>query len=107
MVTQVSQASAMGQTAQATGGMMIHNPLAALAEVDATFGIAMVDGKQQVLFMPMSATGVMICGLTPEKAEEWAANLTAAARQARTGLVIPQGSTLPGLNGMPGLNGIG
>lgn len=49
-----------------------------------------------ILIRVMTVTGMTVLFTTPEGAEGIAEQLTKAAAQARTGLTLPPGLTLPG-----------
>lgn len=81
-------------------GMTYNNPVA--GPTDATLQLllaTMSDGKQQVIALMHTPAGTMKADLSPDDAEEWAAMLSQAASQARSGLIIASAGQLGAVAG--------
>lgn len=75
---------------EASSGMTIHNPLAAPTQVGMQLGLSMLpNGKQQVVMILLSSAATLKADLDPDEADQWADMLKQAARQARSGLIVP------------------
>lgn len=76
---------------QPAPGMSVSNPLIAPVPTGLQMGMAMIDGKHQVVATIITPTGSTTIFLPPDEARKWAGVFNQAATQASTGLIVSSG----------------